>query len=70
MGLSKVENPADPYAYGSTGPEQRRGHINEADASASRRGIKWIASRPTLLKLRNASLLSRAQPGFFLFLLG
>ena len=34
------KNPADPYCYGSTGPEQRRGHINEADASAGRRGLR------------------------------
>jgi hypothetical protein len=33
----KQKNPADPYSYGSTGPEQRRGQMIEANASASQK---------------------------------
>jgi hypothetical protein len=36
----KHKNPADPYKYGSTGPEQRRGQMIEADASAGQKVSK------------------------------
>ena len=34
-----TQNPVEAHCCGSTGPEQRRGRMNEADASVGRRGL-------------------------------
>jgi hypothetical protein len=42
-GVAQTINPDDPSGYGSAGPDQKRPDMNEADASAGRRGsIKSI----------------------------
>ena len=60
----KAKTPPTHICYGSTGPEQRRGRMIEADASAGRRGLSsvWHHDRQQL-KIANANPLSRPWHG-------